>query len=333
MPEAGKGSTGMQARVVLVTGASGYLGSHVVDGLLSSPGVIHVIAADRVPSQFPVETLTLDLTDPGQRLALPWDRLDAIVHLAAHTTVACENDFAAACALNIDATVDLLRLAGEAGYARGRPLRFVFASSVAAVACGSHTVDETNASAVQSTYGFTKVVVEQHVSECTRLGFVEGVSLRLPVLLVRPGREGRTSAGFLSDMVCALSAGRPFTCPLPQDRRIPCASVQTAARALTDLALADADQLPATLLHLPALAVDGQQVVNALRTLGVTIEPDSVQAVVDEQVEALLQGWPEQVESRHKLWSSAHRDATLHSIVATYLQGRDPSPHSAPKVA
>ena len=327
------GKTGMQARVVLVTGSSGYLGSHVVDALLSNPGGIQVIGADRVPGHDPIETLTVDLRDPGQRLALPWDRLDAIVHLAAHTTVACENDFAAACALNIDATVDLLRLAGAAGHTRGRPLRFVFASSVAAVACGAQTVDETNAAAARSTYGFTKVIVEQHVAEYSRRGFVEGVGLRLPVLLVRPGREGRTSAGFLSDMVCALSAGRPFTCPLPLNRRIPCASVHAAARALTNLVLAGADQLPSTLLHLPALAVDAEQVVQALRTLGVTVGLDSVQAVVDEQVEALLQGWPQRVESIHEAWAASHRDATLQAIVASYLQGRVSPSHSAAKVA
>ncbi|PRZ03420.1 UDP-glucose 4-epimerase [Isoptericola sp. CG 20/1183] len=72
---------------VLVTGGSGFLGSHAVAALAAHDGVATVVSADlRPPSRAPdgVTSVTLDVTDASAvQQAVADHRIDTVVHLAA----------------------------------------------------------------------------------------------------------------------------------------------------------------------------------------------------------------------------------------------------------
>lgn len=74
-------------RRVLVTGGSGFLGSHAVEALAVHDGVASVVSADLRPAPgVPdgVTEITLDVTDaPAVRQAVVDHRIDTVVHLAA----------------------------------------------------------------------------------------------------------------------------------------------------------------------------------------------------------------------------------------------------------
>jgi len=314
--------TATAATRVLVTGAAGYLGTRVLGALRSGAVAVRPIGLDRPGADGPPASIVADLTDPAGRASIDWTSVDAVVHLAALTTVAAERDLAAACALNIDATVGLMRAAAAEAARRGRALRFVFASSLAVYAGGLARVDESSPVAPASTYGFTKAVVERYLVEYSRRGLLEAVALRLPVVIVRPGRTGATSAGFLSDLVCRLALGGGFTCPLPADRRLPVASHRAAAAALALLATVPAAAIPGPLLNLPALPASAADAIEALRDGGVAVPPGRVTVATDPGVAALVAGWPEHLESRHPALFETLRDRSLSAIVADHLQAR-----------
>jgi UDP-glucose 4-epimerase len=142
--------------VILVTGASGFVGSHLVSGL--SVGNT-VVSLSRSPVAGEVIAITGDFTAPESLARLDDYPIDAVVHLAGVTGAAGEE---AAIAVNVAGTRRLLRYLIDRG-----TRRFVLASSIAAAGCldadflprslpipDDHPCDSTNI------YGVSKAMVE-----------------------------------------------------------------------------------------------------------------------------------------------------------------------------
>ena len=170
---------------VVVTGAQGFVGRALVARLLR----------DGLGGQALQRLTLVDIgfdapaTDPrvvqvaGSIAAVPTRRaayatpVDAVFHLASLPGGAAEKDYALGRAINLDATLGLLEdLRGHA-----RPPRFVFASTVAVYGESlPAVVDENTLPAPALSYGAHKLVGELLVADATRLGWVQGCSLRLP---------------------------------------------------------------------------------------------------------------------------------------------------------
>src|SRR4051812_38415963 len=95
---------------ILVTGGSGFIGRHVVCALLDDGHEVSIV--DRVPFTGPgVRVVTGELEDPAVRdRALP-DGTDAVIHLAAETSVLGSMEQPALVhRVNVDVTAALLEL-------------------------------------------------------------------------------------------------------------------------------------------------------------------------------------------------------------------------------
>jgi UDP-glucose 4-epimerase len=110
---------------VLVTGGSGFIGSHVVDALVRDGRTPRIFDLRRSPFHDDVETVTGDLTDTAA-LARAMAGCSAVVHLAAAADVGeVEADPAEAERRNARGTLSMLEAARGAGVAR-----VVYASTV-----------------------------------------------------------------------------------------------------------------------------------------------------------------------------------------------------------
>ena len=113
---------------IIVTGANGFVGSHILEALASQP--VQIIAACRDPSKLPPwfsgETLAGDLRDPTyiKRIA---EAADVICHAASWTSL--WNHARASHDLFLEPSLQLVRAAAKAGVAR-----FVFISTTSAAA-------------------------------------------------------------------------------------------------------------------------------------------------------------------------------------------------------
>lgn len=128
----------LQGRAVLVTGATGFLGSHLVQALTAAGARIHALR--RRPghaTRFPLERITwhlADLTDPAAlRAAVDAAVPEVVFHLAAYGTTFGQKDEAEAFRVNVEGSLHLWRAlegtscrlvlagsCGEYGQARGQ---------------------------------------------------------------------------------------------------------------------------------------------------------------------------------------------------------------------
>ncbi|MCC6646497.1 MAG: NAD-dependent epimerase/dehydratase family protein [Polyangiaceae bacterium] len=113
-------------KTVVVTGASGQLGQHLVDRLLAHPDVARVLAVDVRPTaaRHPkLEPCAFDVRDPGLGRVL--EGADAVFHLAFLVFGSAPRELMRS--VNVDGTRNVVERAAEAGVRQ-----VVYASSIAA---------------------------------------------------------------------------------------------------------------------------------------------------------------------------------------------------------
>lgn len=136
---------------VLVTGASGYAGGVIAEGLRAQG--VEVLTAGRAPTH----DITLDLSDPAGVAALTLPHgLYACVHAAAMHEVACRANPALAYVVNVAGTRALLDACGRAGIAR-----HAYVSTFHVFGRPEGTLDEASAVTPGNDYGLTHWQAEQ----------------------------------------------------------------------------------------------------------------------------------------------------------------------------
>lgn len=186
---------------VLVTGAGGFLGSTLVNELCKlGVAVRGVLREPKRSSLLPpeVETIWSDIRD-AQKMKQAVSGCDAVVHLAAKVhTIDKQSDEQDYEAVNVEGTRNVLDAAVGSGLRR-----VVFASSVKVF--GEETsrcLDESWHPAPKTSYGRSKWLAEQLVSQYTTRHGLTAVSLRFPMVY------GPTLRGNLYQMIEAIDKGR-----------------------------------------------------------------------------------------------------------------------------
>ena len=186
---------------VLVTGGNGFLGRRLVSTLLDRGAVTgpdgaeheieRIVVSDLGPGLAPlpedrrIEERIGDFSAPGAAEALIDVHTGVVFHLAAVVSGEAEQDFELGMRINFHGSVRLL----DAIRARATCPRLVFASSVAAYGGDMPAViEDSTILTPQTSYGSQKAAVELLVNDYSRKGFLDGRALRLPTVVVRPGK-------------------------------------------------------------------------------------------------------------------------------------------------
>jgi nucleoside-diphosphate-sugar epimerase len=189
-----------KSATVLVTGASGFIGRHLVARFLDEPGVTPIAVVHRTTPGFPpsVRQIAVDLSSRGWSERLP--AADIIVHLAQSNRY---RDFPESAldvtSVNIDATLELADWARSAGVRR-----FIFASTGNVYGNSELPRSESDVAEPHTMYAASKRCAELLLGCYT--GFYEVVILRL-FGVYGPGQKG----GLVSQIIDRVHAGEEIT--------------------------------------------------------------------------------------------------------------------------
>jgi D-erythronate 2-dehydrogenase len=339
---------------VVITGGAGFLGSRLARELLAAGEAVIAGGPPRplsrltLTDQVPVppglagdDRVRVAGGDLGELLAGPSPLRDAIAgadlvyHLAAAVSGECEADFGLGMRVNLHGTEALL----EACRAAGTTPVVVFASSLAVFGtpagqpgpgqpehgapaghpapghAGDHILPDP-----QTSYGVQKLIGEHLVADYTRKGFLDGRSVRLMTVSVRPGRPNAAASGFLSGIIREPLAGQRAVCPVPPTTEVALSSpARTIAGLLCAASTPTAEWGGRGAVTLPALTVTVSGMVAALERVAGPEATALIDWVPDPEVTRMFASWPSRVDAARARRLGLDADPDFDSVIRAYL--------------
>lgn len=318
---------------VIVTGAAGFLGRRLITALLrqglNSPAglttqVTSLRAVDTVTPDPPfsddprVATIIGDLGEPDFTRSLIDAQTDAVFHLAAVVSREAEQNFELGMRINLDATRNLL----DACRQYPQPIRFIFASSVAVYGGTLPPVvlDDTPPKPSNS-YGAQKLACEILINEYSRKGFIDGRALRLPTIIVRPGKPNPAASSFASSIVREPLQGHEAVCPVPETTGLWVLSPNRAIAAILHATnLSHDDWGNDRSLMLPGLCVTVNDLLATVQDLGGNAARARIQFALDPEIQRIVGGWPQRFSTLRAEALGFSADASVEAIVHAFVE-------------
>jgi nucleoside-diphosphate-sugar epimerase len=314
---------------VLIIGGAGMVGRKLAerlakDGTLAGKPVAKHTLHDVVPgaapaaARMPVAVATGDLPSPGEADRLLAERPDVIFHLAAIVSGEAEQDFDKGYRINMDGTRVLLEAVRKAGH---RP-RLVFTSSIAVFGAPfPDAIGDEFFSTPLTSYGTQKAIGELLVSDYSRKGFVEGLSIRLPTICVRPGKPNKAASGFFSNIMREPLAGQEAVLPVSDGVMHWHASPRAAVGFLLHAAALDLAEVgPRRALTMPGLAVTVGEQIAALKKVAGDKVAARIRREPDPFIEQIVAGWPRNFHAKRALQLGFKADASFEDIIRIHIE-------------
>jgi nucleoside-diphosphate-sugar epimerase len=314
---------------VLITGGAGFLGSRLARTLLhrgdlSGRPLQELVLTDQFPPPADLVSNPRIRTWSGPLAelctTLRHEAFDVVFHLAAAVSAECEADLDLGLRSNLDGTRSLL----DALRATGTKPRLVFSSSVAVFGGDAglsmpRVIQDNTPPVPQTSYGIQKFICEQLVADYTRRGLIDGRSVRLTTITVRPGRPNAAASGFFSSIIREPLNGQEVVCPVSPETLAAVASPERAIEGLVVAAEATPDAWGSrTALNLPGLTVTIGEMMAALEIAGGLEARKRVRFEEDPSIAKMILGWPFAIESTRARGLGLLPDPDFLSIVRQF---------------
>lgn len=317
---------------ILITGGAGFLGKRLAKHLLQSgvfqldgkePHNIEKITLfdasprENLPEDSRIEFDAGDISDHAavERAA---EGADLCWHLAAVLSGGAEAEFDLGMRVNVSGMLVLLEILRAA---HSRP-RLVSTSSVAVY--GSNTarlVTDQTPLTPQSSYGTQKAIGELLVADYSRKGFIDGRSVRLPTITVRPGKPNRAASGFASSIVREPLSGVATVCPVRKESQMYVASPRMAVESLVRaMQLSDASLGTERSILLPGITVSVAEMVDALERVAGHEAAGRISWEMDPMVQRLVDSWPTHVRAERAMALGFQADPDFDSIIRAHIE-------------
>jgi D-erythronate 2-dehydrogenase len=313
---------------VLIIGGAGMIGRKLAerlarDGALAGKAIsrltLYDVVAGAAPlgAKVPVDIATGDLPASDEADKLLADRPDVVFHLAAIVSGEAEQDFDKGYRINMDGTRGLLEAVRSADH---KP-RLVFASSIAVFGAPfPEAIGDEFFNTPLTSYGTQKAICELLISDYSRKGFVDGLSLRLPTICVRPGKPNKAASGFFSNIMREPLAGEEAVLPVSDGVMHWHASPRAAVGFLLHAAALDLAEVgPRRALTMPGLAVTVGEQIAALRKVAGDKVVGRIRRQPDPFIEQIVAGWPRKFAPKRALALGFKTDASFEDIIRHHI--------------
>jgi D-erythronate 2-dehydrogenase len=316
---------------LLVIGAAGMVGRKFLEklaetGKLGGKAVSEATLTDVVAptgpagAPFPSTTSAEDLSTPGVAEKLVARRPDTIIHLAAIVSGEAEADFEKGYRINLDGTQRLLEAIRKVG--DGYKPRLVFTSSIAVF--GAPFPDKIGDEFFHTpltSYGTQKAIGELLLADYSRRGFLDGVGIRLPTIVVRPGKPNKAASGFFSGILREPLSGQEAILPVSDDVRHWVASPRAAVHFLEHAAGLDTSSLGARRnLTMPGLSVTVGEMIAALGRVAGEKAVSLIRREPDPIIVKIVAGWPRDFEPRRALSLGFKAEPDMETIIRAHIE-------------
>ncbi|MEX0282647.1 MAG: D-erythronate dehydrogenase [Arenibacterium sp.] len=311
---------------VLIIGGGGMIGQKLARALHRQTWSGKVDLADMA---FPdsgapcASQISGSVTDLGFLQQLVARRPDVIVYLASVVSGEAELDFEKGWHTNMLAMwhmLETLRAAHIESQEAYRP-KFVFTSSVAVFGAPlPEPIDDDFQATPHSSYGAQKVACEQMVNDFSRKGFIDGISLRLPTISVRPGRANKAATSFFSGIIREPLNGQEAILPVDASIRHAHASPRSAVGFVMHAMTLDTQRLDGrTALNMPCLPVTVEEQIEALRDVAGQRATELIRYQHDDLIAGLVDRWPRSFDAARARSLGFTAENDFREIVEIYL--------------
>jgi threonine 3-dehydrogenase len=300
----------MRKKVILVTGAAGEIGTALIEQLLKQ-GVTDILSLDIRPLPEPLQSKVIhtigDICDRAllERLVSEYE-IDIIYHLAALLSTRAEFTPEAAHRVNVEGTLGLLQIASDQSDWRGKPVLFIFPSSVAIYGLPDLSTKAQFPRLREWEWNYPRTMYGSNKLYCEMLGvyyskyyrqlaverpvMVDFRSVRFPGLISAFTVPSGGTSDYGPEMLHAAAQGKPYACFVRADTRIPFMAMPDAITALLKLAAAPLEKLTRRVYNVTSFSLSAAEfrdwVLEAFPKAEITFAPDlRRQAIVDS--------WPE----------------------------------------
>ncbi|WP_106476459.1 D-erythronate dehydrogenase [Phytohalomonas tamaricis] len=317
---------------LLITGGGGFIGRQLTqhllhDGSLALEGaaletideivLLDNAAVEGLPEDPRLRVVTGDLCDATLIASLTAEA-DLIWHLAAVVSSAAEADFDLGMRVNIDG----LRVLLDALRANGGRSRLVYTSGFAVFGgtLPECVLDDT-APTPQSSYGMQKAVGELLVADYSRRGFIDGRVVRLPTIVVRPGKPNQAASTFVSSIIREPLAGKPALCPVTATTQIYMLSPRQAQVALLHAMCLSSESLGDNrIIPLPGITLSVGEMVATLARVAGAATAELIEWRPDAEIQRIVESWPTRVNAARARTLGFAPDDSFETIVRAHIE-------------
>jgi threonine 3-dehydrogenase len=334
----------MRKPVVLITGAGGEIGHSLVQRLAEAGAPLITLdvapldasVAARVSREFTGSITDVSLLD---RILAEFE-VERIFHLAALLSTRSEFTPVTAHHVNVEGTLNLLEFAQRQGESHGRPVVFVYPSSIAAYGLPdletksrAGKVREDQFTHPTTMYGCNKLYCELLGNYYGRfykqlsadaIPRVDFRCLRFPGLISAVTVPSGGTSDYAPEMIHAAAKGNAYECFVRPDTTIPFMAMPDGVDALLALASASRQRLSRSAYNLtafnPSAARIREAVISAFPAAVVTYN-------VDPKRQGIVDSWPADVDdaAARRDWEFAPRydfDRAFHEYLIPTIRQR-----------
>ena len=305
----------MRKPVVLITGAGGEIGHGLVTRLAGNGSPI--VTLDVNPLHASLAPLVArecsgSVTDTSvlDRILAEFE-VERVFHLAALLSTRAEFTPVTAHQVNVEGTLNLLEFAQRQGESHGRPVVFIYPSSIAAYGLQDFETKSRAGAVREDEYSHPRTMYGCNKLYCEQLGYyyakyykqlsadavsrVDFRSVRFPGLISAMTVPSGGTSDYAPEMIHAAAKGEAYDCFVRPDTTIPFMAMPDGVDALLTLAAAPRHRLTRTAYNLTAFNPSAAEI----REVVVRAFPDAaIGYKVDAKRQGIVDSWPAAVDDR-----------------------------------